>query len=77
MNNFLLLFDIFLHLPPLNFFIFYHVSPVLIVYHLSSAGRSTEYTEVPLGALDIVAADSLTLSPPHGGFMMNLNWLKI
>lgn len=29
------------------------------------AGRATEYTEVPLGALDIAAADSLTLSP-HG-----------
>uniref|UniRef100_A0A8C9ZJ28 Euchromatic histone-lysine N-methyltransferase 2 n=1 Tax=Sander lucioperca TaxID=283035 RepID=A0A8C9ZJ28_SANLU len=27
---------------------------------------STEYTEVPLGALDIAAADSLTLSPHHG-----------
>uniref|UniRef100_A0A8C4GQS4 Euchromatic histone-lysine N-methyltransferase 2 n=1 Tax=Dicentrarchus labrax TaxID=13489 RepID=A0A8C4GQS4_DICLA len=33
---------------------------------LSSAGRPTEYTEVPLGALDIAAADSLTLSPHHG-----------
>uniref|UniRef100_A0A665VF55 Euchromatic histone-lysine N-methyltransferase 2 n=1 Tax=Echeneis naucrates TaxID=173247 RepID=A0A665VF55_ECHNA len=31
-----------------------------------SAGRSGEYTEVPLGALDIAAADSLTLSPHHG-----------
>ncbi|KAM9340007.1 histone-lysine N-methyltransferase EHMT2 [Symphorus nematophorus] len=31
------------------------------------AGRSTEYTEVPLGALDIAAADSLTLSPHHEG----------
>ncbi|XP_054619390.1 histone-lysine N-methyltransferase EHMT2-like isoform X1 [Dunckerocampus dactyliophorus] len=30
-------------------------------------GRSTEYTEVPLGALDIAAADSLTLSPHHDG----------
>ncbi|XP_061838603.1 histone-lysine N-methyltransferase EHMT2 [Nerophis lumbriciformis] len=30
-------------------------------------GRSTEYTEVPLGALDIAAADSLTLSPHHEG----------
>uniref|UniRef100_A0A8C9ZDY8 Euchromatic histone-lysine N-methyltransferase 2 n=1 Tax=Sander lucioperca TaxID=283035 RepID=A0A8C9ZDY8_SANLU len=29
--------------------------------------RSTEYTEVPLGALDIAAADSLTLSPHHEG----------
>lgn len=28
-------------------------------------GRSADYTEVPLGALDIAAADSLTLSP-HG-----------
>uniref|UniRef100_A0A8C4EYA4 Euchromatic histone-lysine N-methyltransferase 2 n=1 Tax=Dicentrarchus labrax TaxID=13489 RepID=A0A8C4EYA4_DICLA len=34
---------------------------------LSSAGRPTEYTEVPLGALDIAAADSLTLSPHHEG----------
>lgn len=31
------------------------------------AGRATEYTEVPLGALDISAADSLTLSPHHEG----------
>ncbi|KAF3707268.1 Histone-lysine N-methyltransferase EHMT2 [Channa argus] len=31
------------------------------------AGRSAEYTEVPLGALDIAAADSLTLSPHHEG----------
>uniref|UniRef100_A0A665VCH8 Euchromatic histone-lysine N-methyltransferase 2 n=2 Tax=Echeneis naucrates TaxID=173247 RepID=A0A665VCH8_ECHNA len=31
------------------------------------AGRSGEYTEVPLGALDIAAADSLTLSPHHEG----------
>ncbi|XP_023265917.1 histone-lysine N-methyltransferase EHMT2-like [Seriola lalandi dorsalis] len=31
------------------------------------AGRSAEYTEVPLGALDIAAADSLTLSPHHDG----------
>ncbi|XP_044026576.1 histone-lysine N-methyltransferase EHMT2 isoform X3 [Siniperca chuatsi] len=31
------------------------------------AGRPTEYTEVPLGALDIAAADSLTLSPHHEG----------
>ncbi|XP_074543078.1 histone-lysine N-methyltransferase EHMT2 isoform X2 [Halichoeres trimaculatus] len=29
--------------------------------------RSNEYTEVPLGALDIAAADSLTLSPHHEG----------
>ncbi|XP_008279349.1 histone-lysine N-methyltransferase EHMT2 isoform X2 [Stegastes partitus] len=29
-------------------------------------GRSAEYTEVPLGALDIAAADSLTLSPHEG-----------
>ncbi|XP_077937329.1 histone-lysine N-methyltransferase EHMT2 isoform X2 [Gasterosteus aculeatus] len=28
--------------------------------------RPSEYTEVPLGALDIAAADSLTLSPHHG-----------
>ncbi|KAM4550671.1 histone-lysine N-methyltransferase EHMT2 [Fundulus diaphanus] len=31
------------------------------------AERSGEYTEVPLGALDIAAADSLTLSPPAEG----------
>ncbi|XP_039978265.1 histone-lysine N-methyltransferase EHMT2 isoform X3 [Xiphias gladius] len=31
------------------------------------AGRPAEYTEVPLGALDIAAADSLTLSPHHEG----------
>ncbi|XP_054461988.1 histone-lysine N-methyltransferase EHMT2 isoform X1 [Anoplopoma fimbria] len=31
------------------------------------AERPTEYTEVPLGALDIAAADSLTLSPHHEG----------
>ncbi|XP_077362134.1 histone-lysine N-methyltransferase EHMT2 isoform X2 [Festucalex cinctus] len=30
-------------------------------------GRSSEYTEVPLDALDIAAADSLTLSPHHEG----------
>ncbi|KAG8005222.1 Histone-lysine N-methyltransferase EHMT2 [Nibea albiflora] len=30
-------------------------------------GESAEYTEVPLGALDIAAADSLTLSPHHEG----------
>ncbi|XP_076006071.1 histone-lysine N-methyltransferase EHMT2 isoform X2 [Genypterus blacodes] len=30
-------------------------------------GRPSEYTEVPLGALDIAAADSLTLSPHHEG----------
>uniref|UniRef100_A0A673A4X1 Euchromatic histone-lysine N-methyltransferase 2 n=1 Tax=Sphaeramia orbicularis TaxID=375764 RepID=A0A673A4X1_9TELE len=34
---------------------------------LSSGGGSSEYTEVPLGALDIAAADSLTLSPHHEG----------
>ncbi|KAM3858182.1 histone-lysine N-methyltransferase EHMT2 [Diretmus argenteus] len=33
----------------------------------ASLGRSSEYTEVPLGALDIAAADSLTLSPHHEG----------
>ncbi|XP_069032947.1 histone-lysine N-methyltransferase EHMT2 isoform X1 [Embiotoca jacksoni] len=31
------------------------------------AGRPAEYTEVPLGDLDIAAADSLTLSPHHEG----------
>nr|XP_061808338.1 histone-lysine N-methyltransferase EHMT2-like [Nerophis lumbriciformis] len=33
----------------------------------AEGGRSTEYTEVPLDALDIAAADSLTLSPHHEG----------
>lgn len=33
-----------------------------------SAERSGEYTEVPLGDLDIAAADSLTLSPAAGEF---------
>ncbi|CAJ1083220.1 histone-lysine N-methyltransferase EHMT2 isoform X1 [Xyrichtys novacula] len=33
----------------------------------AGAERSSEYTEVPLGALDIAAADSLTLSPAHDG----------
>ncbi|XP_029023352.1 histone-lysine N-methyltransferase EHMT2 isoform X2 [Betta splendens] len=33
----------------------------------TARGRSAEYTEVPLGALDIAAADSLTLSPNHEG----------
>lgn len=33
-----------------------------------SAERSAEFTEVPLGALDIAAADSLTLSPAAGEF---------
>ncbi|XP_065804383.1 histone-lysine N-methyltransferase EHMT2 isoform X1 [Labrus bergylta] len=32
-----------------------------------AAERSSDYTEVPLGALDIAAADSLTLSPHHEG----------
>uniref|UniRef100_A0AAQ4QSN0 Euchromatic histone-lysine N-methyltransferase 2 n=1 Tax=Gasterosteus aculeatus aculeatus TaxID=481459 RepID=A0AAQ4QSN0_GASAC len=35
-------------------------------FGLSSGERPSEYTEVPLGALDIAAADSLTLSPHHG-----------
>lgn len=38
------------------------------VFGLSTAGSPVEYTEVPLGALDIAAADSLTLSPHHGRF---------
>lgn len=38
-------------------------------FGLSSGERPSEYTEVPLGALDIAAADSLTLSPHHGTFM--------
>ncbi|XP_005936323.1 histone-lysine N-methyltransferase EHMT2 isoform X1 [Haplochromis burtoni] len=33
----------------------------------TEGGRSAEYTEVPLGALDIAAADSLTLSPHPDG----------
>ncbi|XP_030596898.1 histone-lysine N-methyltransferase EHMT2 isoform X2 [Archocentrus centrarchus] len=33
----------------------------------TEGGRSAEYTEVPLGALDIAAADSLTLSPNPDG----------
>ncbi|XP_041664558.1 histone-lysine N-methyltransferase EHMT2 isoform X2 [Cheilinus undulatus] len=33
----------------------------------TAAEKSSEYTEVPLGALDIAAADSLTLSPHHEG----------
>lgn len=37
-----------------------------IFCHLYLTGRSSEYTEVPLDALDIAAADSLTLSPHHG-----------
>lgn len=39
---------------------------MFVVYFLFSAGTHTEYTEVPLGALDIAAADSLTLSPHNG-----------
>uniref|UniRef100_A0A8D3EBZ8 Histone-lysine N-methyltransferase EHMT2-like n=1 Tax=Scophthalmus maximus TaxID=52904 RepID=A0A8D3EBZ8_SCOMX len=37
------------------------------VVETGGAGRPAEYTEVPLGALDIAAADSLTLSPHHDG----------
>lgn len=33
----------------------------------AALGGNSEYTEVPLGALDISAADSLTLSPHHEG----------
>lgn len=45
-------------------------------FGLTSAGRSAEYTEVPLGALDIAAADSLTLSPHHGRFMIDtVKWI--
>ncbi|XP_075868086.1 histone-lysine N-methyltransferase EHMT2 isoform X4 [Nelusetta ayraudi] len=33
----------------------------------AGGGSHTEYTEVPLGALDIAAADSLTLSPHNDG----------
>jgi len=39
-----------------------------LYFSLSSTERPGEYTEVPLGALDIAAADSLTLSPPPGRF---------
>ncbi|XP_062265391.1 histone-lysine N-methyltransferase EHMT2 isoform X1 [Platichthys flesus] len=38
-----------------------------VVETVGGAGRAAEYTEVPLGALDIAAADSLTLSPHHDG----------
>ncbi|XP_070841233.1 histone-lysine N-methyltransferase EHMT2 isoform X4 [Chaetodon trifascialis] len=37
------------------------------VVETGGAGRPADYTEVPLGALDIAAADSLTLSPHHEG----------
>uniref|UniRef100_A0A673A117 Euchromatic histone-lysine N-methyltransferase 2 n=1 Tax=Sphaeramia orbicularis TaxID=375764 RepID=A0A673A117_9TELE len=37
------------------------------VVETAAGGGSSEYTEVPLGALDIAAADSLTLSPHHEG----------
>ncbi|XP_034561495.1 histone-lysine N-methyltransferase EHMT2 isoform X2 [Notolabrus celidotus] len=37
------------------------------VVETATAERSNDYTEVPLDALDIAAADSLTLSPHHEG----------
>lgn len=46
--------------------------PALTVCHSLSDGRHPEYTEVPLGALDIAAADSLTLSPHNGKFKMDV-----
>lgn len=42
-------------------------------FGLSTAGRSADYTEVPLGALDIAAADSLTLSPHPGRCKMDVS----
>lgn len=39
--------------------------------YLPSAEGHTEYTEVPLSALDIAAADSLTLSPHNGRFALS------
>lgn len=44
----------------------------VLLFGLPSAGRSAEYTEVPLGALDIAAADSLTLSPHPGRCKMDM-----
>lgn len=49
--------------------------PALTVCHSLSDGRHPEYTEVPLGALDIAAADSLTLSPHNGKFKMDVWFL--
>lgn len=46
--------------------------PALTVCRSLSDGRHPEYTEVPLGALDIAAADSLTLSPHNGKFKMDV-----
>lgn len=43
------------------------------LFGLSLTGRSAEYTEVPLGALDIAAADSLTLSPHPGRCKMDVS----
>lgn len=45
----------------------------LFLFGLSLTGRSAEYTEVPLGALDIAAADSLTLSPHPGRCKMDVS----
>lgn len=45
----------------------------VFLFGLPSAGRSAEYTEVPLGALDIAAADSLTLSPHPGRCKMDVS----
>lgn len=44
-----------------------------VLFGLSLTGRSAEYTEVPLGALDIAAADSLTLSPHPGRCKMDVS----
>lgn len=59
--------------PPFNFqnrqllgFIF------VCLFFLCLTGSHTEYTEVPLGALDIAAADSLTLSPHNGSLTVDL-----
>lgn len=45
----------------------------VFLFGLSLTGRSAEYTEVPLGALDIAAADSLTLSPHPGRCKMDVS----
>lgn len=53
------------------------VSAYSLLFGLPSAGRPTEYTEVPLDALDIAAADSLTLSPHHGRFMVDILYVTL
>lgn len=46
--------------------VFIGVYVFFVCFYLYLTGSHTEYTEVPLGALDIAAADSLTLSPHNG-----------